>query len=154
MTCTAHLAEELRARGFRITPQRRAILAFLHDTPGHFSPAEIFEHVRRIVPGVTETTVYRTLEFLSVNDMVCSSQLLDGHLVYEDAVRHRHHHLICRDCGIEVSLENEITKELTRKLEQITGFEIQSNHLTFFGLCPACRKFAHSPMKNSKKKQP
>ncbi len=36
MIGTQHLTEELRSRGYRITPQRTAILAYLHDTPGIF----------------------------------------------------------------------------------------------------------------------
>lgn len=139
MTCTAHLTEELRARGFRITPQRRAILAFLHETPGHHSPASIFEHVSRVVPGVTETTVYRTLEFLTRNDMVMASLQADGHLAYEDAA-HAHHHLICRKCGAQVRIEHEIIDELYANLEAATGYDFHLSHLPFFGLCPRCRQ--------------
>jgi Fe2+ or Zn2+ uptake regulation protein len=139
MTCTTHLTEELRFRGFRITSQRRAILSFLHETPGHHSPASIFEHVSRIIPGVTEATVYRTLDFLARNGMVMSSLQQDGHLVYEDATL-VHHHMICRDCGVQVSVEHELVHDLHRSLEAVTGFDPCLSHVTFFGLCPICRK--------------
>lgn len=139
MTCTAHLTEELRSRGFRITSQRRAILSFLHDTPGHHSPAAIFNHVRNIIPGVTETTIYRTLDFLARNNMVLPSLQPDGHLVYEDAA-YTHHHLICRECGAQASVEHEIVQDLYRSLEAATGFDPSFSHLTFLGLCPVCRK--------------
>ena len=139
MTCTIHLTEELRARGFRITSQRRAILSFLHDTPGHHSPTAIFDHVRKIVPSVTEATIYRTLEFLVRNDMVLPSLQSDGHLVYEDAAL-THHHLICRECGMQVSVEHEVVQSLYQSLEAATGFDPSFSHVTFWGLCPICRK--------------
>jgi len=129
----------LRLRGFRITSQRRAILSFLHTTPGHYSPAAIFDHVRKVVPRVTEATIYRTLEFLVRNDMVLPSLQPDGHLVYEDAT-HVHHHLICRDCGVQVSVAHEVVHGLHRSLEAATGFDPCLSHVTFFGLCPSCRK--------------
>jgi Fe2+ or Zn2+ uptake regulation protein len=137
MTCTQHLTEELRARGFRVTPQRTAILSLLHDSPGHFSPAEVFARVQPAVPGVTETTVYRTLEFLAGNDMVMASLTADGHLVYEIA-GHEHHHLICRSCGRSVEIEHALLEQLYGQLEAHTGYQLTTSHLTFFGFCPEC----------------
>lgn len=137
MTCTQHLTEELHGRGFRITPQRTAILAFLHDTPGHFSPADIYNHLQRTVPGVTGATVYRTLEFLAENDMVLASLTSDGHLVYEIA-GYDHHHLVCRGCGKTIRVEHLQVEKLYKQLEAETGFHLTTSHLTFFGFCPEC----------------
>ena len=80
MSCTQHLTEELRSRGFRITPQRLAVLQALHNG-GHLSPAQVFERVQQT--GMTETTVYRTLEFLAGNDVVLVADRGNGHLAYE-----------------------------------------------------------------------
>jgi Fe2+ or Zn2+ uptake regulation protein len=138
MTCTEHLTTELRARGFRMTPQRTAILALLHDSPGHFSPAEVYTRVRASLPGVTETTVYRTLEFLAQNEMVMSTLTKAGHLVYEIA-GHEHHHVLCRTCGQSVEIDHALLSQLYDQLEARTGFQLTAGHLTFFGLCPDCR---------------
>ena len=138
MTCTEHLTTELRARGFRMTPQRTAILAMLHDSPGHFSPAEVYVRVRENMPGVTETTVYRTLEFLARNAMVMSTLSNEGHLVYEIA-GHEHHHVLCRDCGQSVEVDHTLLARLYSELEARTGYRLTAAHLTFFGLCPDCQ---------------
>jgi Fe2+ or Zn2+ uptake regulation protein len=139
MMGTQHLTEELRSRGYRITPQRTAILAYLHDTPGHFSPAEIYEHVRQTTAGVTEATVYRTLEFLAENNMILPALNGNGHLVYEIA-GHDHHHVICRSCGANVEIDHVLLQKLYHQLEAESGYQLTTCHLTFFGLCPACQK--------------
>jgi len=139
MTGTQLLTEELRSRGYRITPQRIAILAYLYDTPGHYSPPEIYEHVRQTSPGVTEATVYRTLEFLAENNMILPALNGNGHLVYEIA-GHDHHHVICRSCGASVEIEHALLQKLYKQLEAESGYRLTTSHLTFFGLCPACQE--------------
>ncbi len=139
MTETQLLAKELRSRGYRITPQRVAILKYLHDTPGHFSPAEIYEHVRETTAGVTEATVYRTLEFLAENNMISPALNSNGHRVYEMA-GHAHHHVICRSCGASLEIDHSLLQKLYRQLEAQSGYRLTTGHLTFFGLCPDCQK--------------
>jgi Fur family ferric uptake transcriptional regulator len=64
MSCIPRFTQMLRSRGYRMTPQRLAVLQALHDG-GHLSPGQIFERVHQT--GMTETTVYRNLEFLAGN---------------------------------------------------------------------------------------
>ena len=134
MSCTPRLTKILRERGYRMTPQRLAILQALHDG-GHLSPAQIDERVQPT--GMTEATVYRTLEFLAGNGMVNPAQIGGGHLTYELA-GHDHHHLVCRVCGAQVDLEPDLLHGAISQLERQTGYQIDAGHLTFFGLCPEC----------------
>lgn len=142
MTCTQHLTDGLRSRGYRITPQRTAILTYLHNTPGHLSPAEIYKGVRTQIPGVTEATVYRTLEFLAANNLILPALNGNGHLVYEIA-GHDHHHLVCRSCGMDVEIDHALLQKLYGQLEVESGYKLTTSHMTFFGLCPACQKDNH-----------
>jgi Fur family ferric uptake transcriptional regulator len=125
----------LRARGFRMTPQRLAILQALHEV-GHLSPAQIYQRVRQT--GMTEATVYRTLEFLSENGVVLVADRGNGHLAYELAAA-THHHVVCRDCGAQLDVEPELVRDVLERIESRTGFRLNAAHLTFFGLCPHCR---------------
>ena len=138
MTCTQHLTEELRAHGYRITPQRIAILTYLYNSPGHYSPAEIYEKVSQTTTGVTEATVYRTLEFLAKNNMIVATLNNNGHLVYEIG-GHAHHHVTCRNCGANVEIDHTLLQKLYKQLEAASGYLLTTSHLTFFGLCPQCR---------------
>ncbi|MBI3168626.1 MAG: transcriptional repressor [Chloroflexi bacterium] len=139
MSCADEYAPQLRARGYRMTSQRLAILHVLHHNGGHLSPVEVYEQARTELPSLTETTVYRTLEFLAGNGLVRPALTGSGHLVYEIA-RHEHHHLVCRNCGNEMEVEHELLKSMYETLEVESGYKLTDSHLTFFGLCPNCQK--------------
>jgi Fe2+ or Zn2+ uptake regulation protein len=137
MSCASDYAFQLRSRGFRMTPQRMAILHVLHHAGSHLSPGEIFKEARRELPGLTEPTVYRTLEFLVENGLVHPSHSGNGHFTYQIAGE-EHHHMLCRLCGDEVEVEHSLLENLYRSLEQASGFRNIYSHLTFMGVCPNC----------------
>jgi Fur family transcriptional regulator, ferric uptake regulator len=138
MSCTEKISIDIRSRGFRLTPQRLTILQVLHHSGGHLTPVEVYELARQTMPGLTETTVYRTLEFLAENGFALEAHIGSGKLVYEVA-GHDHHHVICRGCGHEIEVPHHQLDDLYRQIEQSTGFRLTTSHLTFFGLCPGCQ---------------
>ena len=138
MSCTSEYASQLRARGFRMTSQRLAILHALRHAGTHLSPREVYKQAKQELPGLTEPTVYRTLEFLAANGLAHPSQIGNGHLMYEIA-GNEHHHIICRLCGDELELNHALLEQLYRKLESASGYVRIDSHMTFFGVCPACQ---------------
>jgi len=140
MSCADQYTSQLRARGYRMTPQRMAILHVLHHDGAHLSPTEVFARAREALPGLTEATVYRTLEFLADNGLAHSAHIGNGHLVYEIAKQEHHHHLICRKCGGELQIEHASLEKVYEQLEASSGFRFIDSHVTFFGLCPGCQE--------------
>jgi Fur family ferric uptake transcriptional regulator len=120
-----------------MTPQRLAILQALHDG-GHLAPAQVYERTCQILPGLTEATVYRTLEFLTANGIIFSAQNNAGHLTYELS-GNSHHHLICRACGAQMKVDPALFAPAISQMERKTGYRLSAGHLTFFGLCPECQ---------------
>ncbi len=139
MTCGLEYAPQLRSRGYRVTEQRMAVLHVLRHSRSRLSPSEIYRRARRELPGLTETTVYRTLDFLARNGFVWPTRMDHGHLVYEIAGT-RHHHLICRRCGDEIKIEHALVQSIYAKLEAVSGYRLTDDHLALFGLCPTCQK--------------
>jgi Fe2+ or Zn2+ uptake regulation protein len=121
-----------------MTPQRLVILHVLHHSKKHVSPSQVYELAKKDLPGLTEPTVYRTLEFLAENGLARSSQQKNGHIAYEIA-GHEHHHLVCRVCGREAEVDHALLKSMYKKLESESGYQLTDSHLTFFGLCPRCQ---------------
>jgi Fe2+ or Zn2+ uptake regulation protein len=138
MTCASEYAAQLRARGFRMTSQRLAILHVLRHAGTHLSPREVYKLAKQELPSLTEPTVYRTLEFLAENGLARPSHTGNGHLMYEIAGSD-HHHIVCRMCGDEMEVEHALLEQLYQKLESTSGYLRIDSHMTFFGLCPACQ---------------
>ena len=139
MTCGNQYTSQLRALGFRMTPQRMAILHVLLHSGGHLSPGEVYHQASHDIPGLTEATVYRTLEFLAKNGLAHSAHVGNGHLVYE-ITKQEHHHLICRKCGAEVQIDHASLDKFYTELEASSGYRSLDSHMTFFGVCPECQK--------------
>ena len=138
MSCTSEDAARLRARGFRMTTQRMAILHVLRHEGTHLSPAAVYKQALKELPGLTEPTVYRTLEFLAENGLVRPSHAANGHLTYEIA-GNEHHHMVCRNCGDEIEVEHTLLENLYHILENTSGYRSIDSHMTFFGICPTCQ---------------
>ena len=58
------LAERLQSRGWRITPQRRAVSPRSRGEHVHLSAEQVLAGARRVVPEVSLATVYNTLNEL------------------------------------------------------------------------------------------
>jgi Fur family ferric uptake transcriptional regulator len=118
-----------------MTPQRVAVLQALHDG-SHHSPLDVFFLVRQT--GMTETTVYRTLEFLRENGIITCTYDKGGHIIYE-MPGSLHHHLVCRHCGARMEVGLSFLTDLSARLEAESGFHLVGEHQTLFGLCPECK---------------
>ena len=138
MSRASEYAPQLRARGFRMTSQRLAILHVLQHEGTHLSPVEVYKQARRQLPSLTEPTVYRTLEFLAENGLVRPSHSSNGHLTYQIAGED-HHHVLCRVCGNGMEIQHALLEDLYRKLESTSGYLRIDSHVTFFGVCPQCQ---------------
>jgi Fe2+ or Zn2+ uptake regulation protein len=130
----------LHSRGYRVTPQRTVILRILREAGTHLTPTEVYQRASQALPGLTEATVYRTLAFLTEQGLALAAHMGSGQLIYEIA-GHDHHHLICRACGVTLEIEHELLSELYELFQVRTGYQIDSMHTTFFGLCPGCQGF-------------
>ena len=66
----------LRSRGYRVTPQREAVLEVLRENEGvPLDPEAVFEFTRERYAGIGLATVYRTLELFCDLGLVLRVQL-------------------------------------------------------------------------------
>jgi Fur family ferric uptake transcriptional regulator len=133
----------LRRRGFRITPQRLAILDAVTSSHEHLTPAEIYDRVSLEHPGIGLVTIYRTLELLIDLGLICEMHLggnVHSYLMRRPSVHH--HHLICSDCGMVIDFTDCNLGELEDRLARETDFTINRHVLEFLGQCPDCSKKA------------
>jgi Fur family transcriptional regulator, ferric uptake regulator len=133
--------EQLRARGYRVTPQRQLVLEAVARLD-HATPEEIGSQVQRTARGVNISTIYRTLELLEQIGMVTHTHLRHGAPIYHLASHADHIHLVCGDCGRVTEVGPDAIRPLITTLEDLHGFETDVGHLTVFGRCADCRTAA------------
>lgn len=129
----------LRARGLRVTPQRRAIVSRILGTRGHISPTALVSTVQADLPGVNASTIYRTLTVLEEAGVLAHAHLEDG-AEYHRAEDAGHVHLTCSSCGKGDDLSTQEAAELARAIESSRGFRPDLSHFAISGVCADCRK--------------
>jgi Fur family ferric uptake transcriptional regulator len=130
--------EQLRARGYRVTPQRQLVLEAVARLD-HATPEEIGAQVQQTARGVNISTIYRTLELLEQIGMVTHTHLGHGAPIYHLASDADHVHLVCRECGRVSEIGPDAIRPLITALDERHGFETDVGHLTVFGRCGDCR---------------
>lgn len=132
--------QTLKDLGYRLTPQRVAILETLHDAEGHVSADAIYERVRARYPKANRSTVYRTLELLKEIGLVAETDLGEDRLFYHHIEKGHHHHLTCERCGKVVDVDESIVKPFEELLIRRFGFVADIKHLAIHGHCLDCQR--------------
>ena len=133
--------ERLRAKGYRLTPQRELVLRAV-ERLGHATPDEVYAAVRAESSAVNISTVYRTLELLEELELVRHAHLTDRAPTYHSSTAPPHVHLVCRRCGKVSEVDQDIIDPMTAALQERHGFATDVGHLTVFGTCAECQAAA------------
>ena len=134
MSCIA----TLREKGLKLTPQRRLILAIIHESGAHLTGEDIISAVQARMPEVNKSTVYRTLDLLHELGCVFKSEA-DGRFIYHHAEEGHHHHIECHICGKTVDCDEDLFHPIERALDEKYGFRVSFKHTVIRGVCRDCR---------------
>ena len=136
------LKNNLKENGYKLTPQRRAILNVIIDNEGnHLTTEELYELVKVECPEIGLATVYRTVQLLECIGVVCKLDLNDGcnryELVHEEE-NHQHHHLICTVCNNVIEVKGDLLDTMEHEIEDEYKFKVKNHSLKFYGICSDC----------------
>jgi Fur family ferric uptake transcriptional regulator len=130
--------EHLRARGLRVTPERRALLREIFAQHRHIDAEEILAAVRASGHAISRATVYRNLELL-VDCGLVSRVRAGTRAVYEHLhPGFRHDHVACRDCGRLVEFVSPAISSLLGEICRAHDFAPEGNELQVIGRCRDC----------------
>jgi Fur family transcriptional regulator, peroxide stress response regulator len=135
----AELTQRLAERGYRLTPQRLAVVRALVDARNHPSAEDLFARVRETCPTTSLATVYKTLDTLKEIGEVLELEFREGSNRYDGIRPGAHPHLVCTRCGRIEDLDLEGLEALTAQVAQSTGYEIRSHRVDFYGICGECQ---------------
>lgn len=136
----AAITARLRQCGYRITPQRLAILNELAGSLDHPTAETVHRRLLGDLPDLSLATVYKTITALKACGEILELQFSDRDNRYDAARATPHPHLICQGCGAVVDPPLPDIEALAAALAESTGYSILSLRLDFFGLCPRCRQ--------------
>lgn len=134
------MAGELSKHGYRMTPQRMMILSAIENSDDHISAEEIYSQVVAKYPNVNISTIYRTLELLKRLGLATETDLGEGRVRYHPVGKGHHHHLVCRECGATIDLDESLLVPLKDALLREHGFIADLRHLAILGRCVNCSK--------------
>jgi len=131
---------KLSELGYRLTPQRLMILSAIENSDNHISAEEIYAQIVARYPNVNISTVYRTMELLKRLGLVTETDLGEGRVRYHPTEKGHHHHLVCRECGATIDLDDSLLAPLKNALLREYNFMADLKHLAIFGRCVKCGK--------------
>jgi Fur family ferric uptake transcriptional regulator len=126
----------------RSTRQRVAILEALEAMDEFRSAQDIYLSLTKKKFKVGLATVYRTLQKMAEKEEIDSIRSADGETLYRHCGQAdgHHHHLICRVCGLTITIEGPAIESWTEKVSKENGFREVSHQVDIFGLCKGCFK--------------
>ena len=133
------LIAALKERAFRLTPQRIELVRLIARSEGHPSAAQLFSKIKNRFPTMSHATVYKTLALLKEMNQVLEIDLRDDSH-YDGNRPDPHPHLICTKCNKIEDGNLDLDPLSVRKLEETSGYLIVRPQITFYGICPDCRK--------------
>ena len=139
MLTEKRIASILRRRGYKLTPQRRAVTGVIARSHSHLTPAAVYDRVCKKYPGIGLVTIYRTLELLARLGFICEVHTGDNSRSYllRRSSGH-HHHLICSSCSRVVDFTDCDLGGMENRLARQTGFRIDNHLVEFVGCCREC----------------
>ena len=133
---SAPIADVLRTRGLKVTPQRLAVHRVVAASVGHPDAEEVWAAVRLEQPTISLRTVYEVLHTLADLGEIRELDLATGSSRF-DPTTSDHHHLVCSECGAvaDVFIDGPPAEVPS---EQRQGFTVHTHEVTFRGLCATC----------------
>jgi len=129
----------LRQAGCRITPQRRAICAYLAATDQHPTPYQVYADIVTNLPDISRATVYNTLNALQRLGAIVEVSFGGDHTHY-DTNPASHVNLICLRCH-QIQDADELPLLDRAQLRVLTGnFQPITARVDVLGYCQACQQ--------------
>jgi Fur family peroxide stress response transcriptional regulator len=132
-----HFEEVCRSAGIKITHQRMEIFRQVAQSGSHPDAEAVFRGVRARVPTISLDTVYRTLWLLTDLGLITTLGPPRERARF-DANLGRHHHFVCRRCGLIRDFYSDAFDELELPEAVAAIGLVETTHVEAEGVCRTC----------------
>lgn len=130
----------LRERGYRMTPQRLAIVRIIAEDVRHPTVDQVFETVHENFPTTSRATVYKTFELLKDVGELLEFEFSEGGNRYDAKRVGPHAHVLCEGCGRMDDIEIDVAAgSLLVEADAKSSFAVTRQRIEFYGRCAKCQ---------------
>ncbi|MFW2541617.1 Fur family transcriptional regulator [Primorskyibacter sp. 2E107] len=127
------ILQRCRAKGLRMTGQRRTIAEVLETSRDHPDAEELHARAARVDPRISIATVYRTVKLFEESGILDKVDFGDGRARYEDAKRDHHDHLIDMTTGKVIEFVDPEIEALQEKIARKLGYRLTGHRMELYG---------------------
>ena len=128
------MATPWRAKGLRLTDQRRTIATVIEGAADHPNVEQVHARAILIDPRISIATVYRTVKLFEEAGLLDKLEFGDGRARYEDAEREHHDHLIDMNSGAVIEFVDPDIEALQERIAARLGYRLMGHRLELYGL--------------------
>ncbi len=132
-----HLEQACRSAGVKLTHQRLEIFREVARSGSHPDAETVHRAVRKRIATMSLDTVYRALWLLSDLGLVATLGPPRERTRFDANLR-RHHHFVCRQCGLIRDFYSNAFDELRLPPSLKAIGSVETTHVEARGLCRKC----------------
>lgn len=119
------------------TKTRLKVKEILAQANSPLTPSEIFEKLK--TEGITLSSIYRTLETFSKENIVIKDNNQQGTALYTLNNDDHCHYLECKNCHDKIKLDYCPYHKINSQIAQKYNFEVDEYNVVLYGLCEDCK---------------
>jgi Fur family ferric uptake transcriptional regulator len=123
-----------RAKGLRMTGQRRVIARILDEAADHPDVVELHRRAAEVDEKISLSTVYRTVKLLQNEGIIERLEFRGGRSRYEQAAREHHDHLINLETGDVIEFRSEEIEALQTEIARRLGYRLVFHRLELYAV--------------------
>ena len=127
------IEEKCKAKGVRLTDQRKIIAQVMSDSTDHPDVDELHRRVTKTDSKISIATVYRTVKLFEEAGIVAKHDFKGNKARYEEATHEHHDHLIDVNTGEITEFVNEEIEKLQKKVAEKLGYKLVDHRLELYG---------------------
>jgi Fur family ferric uptake transcriptional regulator len=123
-----------RAKGLRMTGQRRVIARVLGEAEDHPDVVELHRRAAAVDDGISLSTVYRTVKLFENEGIIERLDFRGGRSRYERAPRQHHDHLINLATGEVIEFRSDEIEALQTEIARRLGYRLVDHRLELYAV--------------------
>jgi len=127
------IEEKCKAKGVRLTDQRRLVAKVMSNSTDHPDVDELHKRVIKIDKKISIATVYRTVKLFEESGIKDKHDFKGGKARYEQSPDVHHDHLIDISTGEILEFVDDEIEKLQKKAAQKLGYKLVDHRLELYG---------------------